>query len=95
MIDSTSSSVGTSGANALPPELSKSAGQRATIAQDRLSTDGADQLRQLIAGEPEIRPEMVEKGRVLAADPSYPPSDLIRQLAGMLVNSSDPSSDQS
>ena len=95
MIDSTSSSTGASGINPLLPDPTKSGGQRAGIASEQLSTGGADQLRTLIASQPEVRPEMVEKGRALAADPDYPPASVIRQIAGMLVNSPDLSEDPS
>lgn len=89
MIDSTSSSTGASGANALTPGLSKFTVQRSNATGDRLSSSGADQLRELIAAEPEVRPEMVARGRALAADPGYPPSQVIDHLAALLVNSPD------
>ncbi|TVR49564.1 MAG: hypothetical protein EA425_11975 [Puniceicoccaceae bacterium] len=34
---------------------------------------------------PEIRPEMVERGRALAADPSWPPAGVIQQVAALIV----------
>jgi len=37
---------------------------------------------------PPVRPEAVERGMALAADPSYPPAELIQKLAGLLVNPS-------
>jgi hypothetical protein len=36
---------------------------------------------------PAVRPEAVEKGVALAADPNYPSSDLIQKLAGLIVGS--------
>ena len=95
MIDSTSSSAGVSGTNALTPGLHKSTFQRSDITRDQLSTDGVDKLRNLIASEPEVRPEVVEKGRALAADPDYPSSDVVQRMAGLLVNSPDLSDDLS
>jgi hypothetical protein len=37
----------------------------------------------------EIRPEVVERGRVLAADPAYPSVDIIRRVAELIVRSPD------
>jgi hypothetical protein len=63
--------------------------------QDRLSLGQADGLRQALAAEPEIRPEMVEKGRALAADPGYPSAAMIQRIAQAIIGSPDPSEDQS
>jgi len=95
MIDSTSSSAGTAGANALSAEFTKPASHRAGGGRERLSTEKADQLRTLLGSEPEVRPEMVAKGRAMAADPNYPSAAVIRQVASLIVNSTDPSEDQS
>jgi hypothetical protein len=63
--------------------------------QDRLSLSQGDGLRQALEAQPEIRPEMVEKGRALAADPSYPSAAIIQRIAQAIVGSPDPSEDQS
>jgi hypothetical protein len=95
MIQSTSSSDGTAGPNSISLGLQPAAQQRAARGRDSLSTDQADQLRAALAQQPEIRPEMLARGRALADDPTYPPSSVIAGLAGMLVNSADHSEDLS
>jgi hypothetical protein len=95
MIDSTSSSSGTSGANALPSDLTNRAGRRESIGADRFSTGNAEHLQAALAGEPEVRPEMVARGQALAADPGYPSPETIQRLAGLIIDSPDLSEDQS
>src|SRR5581483_3118985 len=62
------------------------------IEKDTLTTGGLAALRQALAAEPEIRPEALARGRALAADPNYPPASVLRQVASLLVASSDFSS---
>lgn len=38
-----------------------------------------------LENKPEVRPEVVARGRALAADPSYPSPDIINKLAGMIL----------
>jgi hypothetical protein len=67
----------------------------APTASDRLSTAGAELLRSKMASEPEIRPDVVARGRALAADPSYPSAQIIGDVARKIVQSPDPSEDLS
>lgn len=60
-----------------------------------MSTDQADQLKASLAQSPEVRPEVVARGKALAADPNYPPASVIGGLASLVLNSADPSEDQS
>jgi hypothetical protein len=91
MIQSTSPSDGTQGLNPIVLGSQAPAQQSAAQGRDSLSTEQADQLRAALAQQPEIRPEMLAKGRALAADPNYPPSSIINGLASLLVNSDDSS----
>jgi hypothetical protein len=34
---------------------------------------------------PAVRPDAVAKGVALAADPNYPPAEMIQKLAGLIV----------
>jgi hypothetical protein len=95
MIDSTSSPDRAARATALPSELAKSPSYRTGGGSDRLSTDKAEQLRAALTAQPAIRPEVVARGKSLAADPSYPPAGVIGQVAAQIVNSPDLSEDQS
>lgn len=62
---------------------------------DRLSLDQADALSGALSQEPEIRPDVVERGRALAADPGYPPASIVSQVAGQIASAPDLSEDPS
>jgi hypothetical protein len=75
---------------------SASGASRANIQPgDRLSTAGSEFLKAKLASEPEIRPEVVERGRALAADPSYPSHEIISSLASKILQAPDLSEDLS
>jgi hypothetical protein len=59
------------------------------IGTDRFSTVNSDALRTALSAQPEIRPEVVARGRVLAADPSYPSVEVLRQVGAAFLNSPD------
>ncbi len=52
---------------------------------DSLSAELTDKVRASLAAMPEIRPEMVERGRQLLADSNYPSQDIINNIAGMIT----------
>lgn len=62
---------------------------------DQVHIDKASALRANLQEVPEIRAEVVERARALAADPSYPSDKIIRQISRAIVNSPDLSEDQS
>jgi hypothetical protein len=62
---------------------------------DQFSAEGSAALRVALASQPEIRPEVVERGRALAADSSYPSPEIIRQVSAAILRSPDFSEDQS
>ncbi len=62
---------------------------------DQIHIDKASALRSNLQEVPEIRPEVVERARALAADPSYPSDSIIRQISQVIVNSPDLSEDLS
>lgn len=62
---------------------------------DQISTESAAFLRSELQRQPEIRPEVVERARALAADPSYPPMAVLRDVASQILNSPDLSEDES
>jgi len=94
MISSTSSSD-----RAARPELVSATGTPAprplAPRSDQISTAGAAFLRAELARQPEIRPEVVERARALAADPGYPPSAVIRSVAEKILGAPDLSADES
>jgi len=95
MIDSTSPSDRAARASATTADLQKPAAARIQPAFDSLSTDKTTQLQDALQQVPEIRPEVVARGKALAADPGYPSASIIASVAGMIVNSPDLSEDES
>lgn len=62
---------------------------------DQISTEGAAFLRAELVRQPEIRPEVVARARVLAADPGYPPLAVTRSVARQILASPDLSESES
>jgi hypothetical protein len=89
MIHSTSNSPSLPGG--LPPVGGKPAGKPAPAAQSRdtLDTTASTALRDALAALPEVRPEVVEKGRQLVVDTNYPPRAIIEDIARLIVQSRD------
>ena len=80
------------------PDLVTAAGQKpahaatthaTSAAQESLSAGNTAALRNALAATPEIRPEVVEKGKQLAADSNYPSRVIIEKLAEMIAKSTD------
>jgi hypothetical protein len=80
------------------PEHVSAPGQspaRPTAAKpDRISTEHAEFLRSELQRQPEVRPEVVERARGLAADASYPPFEVAQHVATQILASPDLSEDQ-
>lgn len=66
-----------------------SAGRPYAPRPDQISTQSAEFLRAQLQSQPEIRPEVVARGRELAADPQYPPVDILREIAGGVMRAPD------
>jgi hypothetical protein len=62
-----------------------------TESGDRLTSANTDALREALNNTPEIRSDVVKRGRELAADSNYPPRVIIAQLAKLMLESNDPS----
>jgi hypothetical protein len=52
---------------------------------DQLSTQRSTSVRETLAALPEIRPEVVARGRELLADPSYPGQDIVEKIARLIT----------
>jgi hypothetical protein len=63
--------------------------------RDQVSTANADFLKSELARQPEVRPDVVARGKALAADSSYPPKSVISSVASQILNSPDLSEDES
>jgi hypothetical protein len=62
---------------------------------DRIALETAAFLRSELARQPEIRPDMVARARVLAADPAYPHSEALKKIAEQILNAPDMSEEAS
>lgn len=56
---------------------------------DQVSTERAKFLRAELERQPEVRPEVVARGRQLAADPGYPSSEIVRRVAAQIIAAPD------
>lgn len=52
---------------------------------DQLATERSNAVREAFASLPEIRPEVVERGRQLLADPNYPGPEIVKKIAGLIT----------
>ena len=94
MINSTTSTDRTAHANLVPLQgntVTRAKSPRA----DLLSTENASFLRSELARQPEIRPEVLERARALAADSNYPSRENLKKIAELILQSPDLSEDQS
>jgi hypothetical protein len=62
-----------------------------TESGDSLSSANTNALREALNNTPEVRADVVKRGRELAADSNYPPRVIIAQLAKLMLESNDPS----
>jgi hypothetical protein len=95
MINSTSSQHGTPSTAAVDLLLNTASQRLRPGPEDQLSTAASELLKAKLASEPEVRPEVVAKGRALAEDPSYPSTEIVRSVAAKILASPDPSEDPS
>ena len=82
-----------------PPEIlaaaEKSAPRLAASRRDQISTEGAAFLRAELQRQPAVRPEVIARARVLAADPNYPSFEALKKVAEQILGSPDLSEDAS
>ena len=88
MISSTSSSDRTPRAEALAA-TGPAAPRPFSPRPDRLSTASSAFLRTELDRQPEIRPEVVARARVLATDPAYPSKAVIKSVASRILAAPD------
>ena len=56
---------------------------------DQISTESAASLKSALASQPEVRPEVVERAKALAADPNYPSVSIVRSVAKQILAAPD------
>jgi hypothetical protein len=94
MISSTSPSDRNAPTNSVPAS-GHSTAHHPRPQRDQISTEHAEFLQAALQRHPEIRPEVVERGRALLSDPNYPPRDVLQQISGLILNSPDLTEDAS
>ena len=62
---------------------------------DKISTENAAFLRMQLQKQPAVRAEVIARAKALAADPNYPPVEVMRKVAEQILNSPDLSEDMS
>ncbi len=67
------------------PNGNKRAPEETSENRDQLSVGTSSKIRHALDQIPEIRPEVVERGRQLAADPGYPPREVVEKIARMIT----------
>jgi hypothetical protein len=88
MINSTNRTGSTPNIGGIPAPVNRPA-PRAAEETDRFSTESLNRLRQALDQQPAVRSEVVELGRSLASDSSYPSEPIVRKLAELLVTQPD------
>jgi|GEM_PF-1218839 len=99
MIQPTSNYLGYNRTNALSENISQknasasssSNSETSSSSSDQLSSSNTQALRTALNNTPEIRPEVVARGKTLASDAAYPPLEIINRLTEMIISSQDPS----
>ena len=95
MISSTPSPDRPERPDSVAPFAQKPRARSVEMGSDQLSLDKVELLRTALANQPAIRPEVVERGRVLAADPAWPTHDIMRHVSRMILQSPDLTEDVS
>ena len=89
----------TSPDRALRPDATPLSGQpalrAAKLRPDTLATTSIAALRETLAAQPEIRPEVVARAKALAADPDYPSVAIMQRIGAQILGAPDLSEDQS
>lgn len=52
---------------------------------DSLSAETSENVRSALASLPEVRADVVARGRQLAADPNYPSQDIVNKIAQLIT----------
>jgi hypothetical protein len=95
MIHSTSSSDRSAQTGAVQTPQTDFSARSVKTGSDQVSTSQAEFLKSELARQPEVRPDVVARGKALAADSNYPPASVLKNVASQILNSPDLSEDES
>lgn len=93
MINSTPAPDRSERTDIFPSTVVKSPATR--LRADQFSPQNIVILRAALAAQPEIRPEVVARGRALVADPSYPSAQVLRHVGAVILRAPDYTVDES
>src|ERR1041384_3779600 len=70
------------------PVSSSAAGSKPSVSNEgeQLSSSSTQALREALQNTPEIRADVVARGKALASDVNYPPRQIIEKLSELMVN---------
>lgn len=68
------------------PQEVRSQPQPANLTEENFTPAQQKKMLNLIHSQPDIRPDALAKARQIAADPAYPPADVVETLAKLFVN---------
>jgi hypothetical protein len=60
---------------------------------ERLSSSNTDALREALNNTPEVRADVVARGKALAVDPNYPPREIIEKLSELMIQAREPAAE--
>ena len=93
MIHSTSSSDRTARTEAAAPNSPKPAVRGP--GSDQFSAQHSAALAAALAAQPEVRADVVARGKALATDPNYPSAEVVRNVAAQILRAPDLTEDAS
>jgi hypothetical protein len=67
------------------PAKAKASDETAPAAAEARNAERKQLLLRALASEPDIRPEVIERAKALAADPNYPSDDVLTRLAARFI----------
>jgi hypothetical protein len=89
MISSTPSSNRPLRPDTVPAVVTKPTAANRGPGHDQLSLESVALLREALAAQPEIRPDVVARGRFLAADPAWPSPAVLRKVSEIILRAPD------
>jgi len=69
-------------------QAAQSTAQPVDQAQDSFSPSQRQKMLDALNSQPDVRPEVLARAKQLAADPNYPPSNVIESVAKSVINDS-------
>lgn len=73
----------------LTPVTGKPVASQTTVASDQFSPESTMRLKESLNRQADIRPEVLERARALAADPDYPSKEIMRDVARQILAAPD------